>query len=363
MAIDFTMERWAKIKENYKLWWAGKLERPIVQVWLGGADPKRPEPALPDYAFHSFYGLSTPVEAIIDRWDYNLSTQRFLGDAFPVVFPNFGPGVMAAFLGARLENGQDTVWFHPAQDRALADLSWEYDPENPWLNRIKDICRAAIDRWQGLVQIAMTDLGGTLDILASFRPGESLLMDLYDNPEDVRRLIWQLHEFWHCYFKEINDVLQPVNPGYCSWECFFSEEPFSMLQCDFCYMISPAMFDEFVRPELVRSCQRLTNSFYHLDGKGALPHLDSLLSIDELDGIQWVAGAGQPPVTHYIDLYKKILAAGKKVQLLTPNDMTFDLLEEVLDRLGTGKGIFAQLRLPATQEDDARRRLEKICGR
>ena len=31
-----------------------------------------------------------------------------------------------------------------------------------------------------------------------------------------------------------------------------------------------------------------------LDGKGAIPHLDSVLTLDKLNGIQWMAGAGQP---------------------------------------------------------------------
>jgi hypothetical protein len=32
-------------------------------------------------------------------------------------------------------------------------------------------------------------------------------------------------------------------------------------------------------------------SLFHLDGPGALKHLDSLLELDALDGIQWVSGA------------------------------------------------------------------------
>jgi 5-methyltetrahydrofolate--homocysteine methyltransferase len=360
MAIEFSMERWTKIKENYRLWWAGKLDRPIVQVWLAGADPKRSEPAIPSYGFHSFYDACVSAQAIVDRWDYDLSTQRFLGDAFPVAWPNFGPGVVAAFFGARLENGQNTVWFHPSRDCELADLALMYNAENPWLNRIKNIYQAAMDRWQGLVQVGMTDLGGNLDILASFRPGETLLMDLYDRPEEVKRLLWQSHDLWHRYYNEIQDILRPKNPGYSGWECFFSEEPFYMLQCDFSYMISPAMFDEFVRPELAATCRRLSNPFYHLDGKGELPHLDYLLAIPELKGIQWVAGAGQPSATHYIDIYKKVLSAGKNIQIVSPEGMTFELLDEVLNRLGTGRGVITSIYLPANQEDTAHRWLERL---
>jgi hypothetical protein len=44
------------------------------------------------------------------------------------------------------------------------------------------------ERFQGVVQIGMPDLGGNLDILASFRPNEKLLLDLVDEPEEVKRL-------------------------------------------------------------------------------------------------------------------------------------------------------------------------------
>jgi 5-methyltetrahydrofolate--homocysteine methyltransferase len=244
------------------------------------------------------------------------------------------------------------------QDTSALNLT--YHPQHSRFNRISDFCRSAINRWQGLVQVSMTDLGGNLDILASVLSSERLLMDLYDQPEEVKRLLWQAHELWHRYYHDFQSILQPVNPGYSGWESLFSEESFYMLQCDFCYMISPAMFDKFVRPELVATCKRLGNTFYHLDGKGELPHLDSLLSIEELKGIQWVAGAGQLPATHYIDLYRRILSAGKHIQLLSSEGMTFDLLEEVLNRLGTGKDVFTQLYIPVEQEEIAHRRLERL---
>ena len=99
----------------------------------------------------------------------------------------------------------------------------------------------------------------------------------------------------------------------------FSGKPFYMLQCDFCYMISPEMFAEFVLPELAESCRRLDRSFYHLDGKGELPHLPQLLSIPELGGIQWVPGAGETPYYEWIDVYRAVADAGKRTPSAAPS--------------------------------------------
>ena len=360
MSIDFSRGRWERLKADYTRWWAGELDRPILQVTLTGADPGRAEPATRAHAFTSFYDSSVTAEAIVDRWDYDLSTQRFAGDAFPSVLPNFGPGVLAVVLGARPENREDTVWFHAPGSTALADLQLSYHPDDAWLVRILDICRAARDRWEGMVQICMTDIGGAMDVLASFRPGQGLLLDLYDHPEDVLRLSRDIHDFWfHCY-DEINGILEPVNPGYCAWARVFSCEPTYMLQCDFSYMISPEMFARFVRPELALTCGRLTNSFYHLDGPGALAHLDSLLSIEDLKGIQYVPGAGQPGPLHWIDVYRRVLDAGKRLQLINVDTMgiPFEVLDALAQKLGSLKGIIAAVSAPVSGEDEIRKRLE-----
>ena len=93
-----------------------------------------------------------------------------------------------------------------------------------------------------------------------------------------------------------------------------------MLQCDFCYMISPDMFERFVLPDLKACCDHLDYGFYHLDGKGQIPHLDLLLSIERLRGIQWVTGDGTLPPEKWPQLLKRIVDAGKLCQLnVSPN--------------------------------------------
>jgi hypothetical protein len=88
-----------------------------------------------------------------------------------------------------------------------------------------------------------------------------------------------------------------------------------MLQSDFAYMISPAMFERFVLPDLISCCDYLDHGFYHLDGKGQIRHLDLLLSIERLRGIQWIPGDGQPPPQEWLPLLKRIRDGGKLCQV------------------------------------------------
>ncbi len=333
--IDFSMDRWNRVKESHRLWWANELERPLIHVVLYGA-PSRRAPARHSFkSFSAFYGNEVSADEVVDSWDALLSGCHWLGDGFPGIFPNFGPGVLAAFLGCRMENGTDTVWFHPPSNHELKDLRLTLDPRNPAFLRVRDLMDTAARRWQGQVQVAMTDIGGNLDVVSSFRPSEQLLLDLYDCPQEVKRLAWEVHRTWWESFESLTQAANP-NPGYSTWCPVFSEKPMYIMQCDFCYMIGPEMFDEFVKPELAASARRLTHSIYHLDGPGQLPHLDSLLTIPELDCVQWIPGDGQPDMTQWPQVYRKIHAAGKKIQVYG-----LDALDAVSRQIGTARGIVA----------------------
>lgn len=337
MSIQFDESRWQKVRQTYRQWWKGELDRPIVPAILKGRDPGRARPVAPLIGQATCHDLSIPADAIIDRIDYELSGYEFLGDAFPHYFLDFGPGLMGAILGARLENSTGNVWYHPAGVVPIQELTFRFDPENIWVRRIRDLYRAAHARWNGQVLMTMTDLGGNLDILSTFRPGEQLLLDLYDHPAEVERLTWEAHEAWHQCYKLLNEDLHCQSMGYSDWSGIHSDRPSYMLQCDFCYMISTEMFDQFVKPELTKTLQRLGRGFFHLDGPGQLPHVDSLLEIKELDGVQWVPDIKAPDCGHYPELYRRIHAAGKKIQIVWRGN--FQTVEAVMRQVGTGRGI------------------------
>ena len=123
-----------------------------------------------------------------------------------------------------------------------------------------------------------------------------------------------------------------------------------MLQSDFSYMISPAMFERFVLPDLERCCVALDYPFYHMDGKGQVRHLEHLLSLKRLRGIQWQPGAGTPSAHQWLPLLKRIRDAGKLCQVyVTPEGAL-----TIVRALG-GKGfVFAiEPAFPNREEADA----------
>jgi hypothetical protein len=357
MNMDFTPDRWDKISQTYRMWWDGKLERPIIPVILEDEDYDDSGPEAPFLSQSNCHELSIPAGKLLDRIEFEFAKNVYLGDAYPYFSMDcFGPGIISAFLGARLDNSTGRVWFHPKKLLPIKEIHFEYDVCNIWLNRIKEICHEAVSRWQGRIMLGMPDLGGPIDILSTFRPGENLLYDLYDYPEEVIRLVWELHELWHRYFRELNDILLPVNHGYTNWCSVFCDKPFYILQADASYMMSPEMFSEFIKPELEATSQRLQQSLYHMDGIGQLNHLDSLLDLSELNGIQWVPGEGKPGQSEWPDIFRKISQRGKGMLLF----YGLDSMDAVAEQIGTYKGLINMaIRVDISQEAEYRKRLKK----
>ena len=311
--VHFTPDDWERIERDWSAWWAGELDRPLVMLTREDppADPARPY--LTRYT--AYYGLATPVDDLLDGYQAQLEATRWYGDAWPKWWPNYGPGIVAGFLGARLDAVWDTVWFTPAQITPIGELRLHFDAGNPWRRRVQELTRRAVERWRGQVAVAYTDLGGNLDILASLRTTQGLLFDLHDAPGQVERLTREITPLWLRYYEELDAIIRPAGRGTNPWAAIWSPRRCYMLQSDFAYMISPRMFERFVLPDLAACCDALDDGFYHLDGKGQIPHLEMLLSLPRLRGIQWIPCDGASPPEEWLPLLKRIRDAGKLCQL------------------------------------------------
>jgi len=311
VAIDvhFDSEDWQRLKRDWTAWWTGELARPMVTI--AGTDQEG-DVALPEAPwFTSSLPLDMPAQQVIDLYQAHLERERFYADAWPRWWPNFGPGIIAGFVGAVVKTAPGTVWFEPAAANDLNELNLDFTRNNIWYRRVKELTQTALDCWGDSVQIALTDLGGGLDILASLRGTEQLLMDLCDQPNEVDRTAGKITALWCEYYDDFYEIIQPVQQSSASWAPLWAPGKHYMLQCDFSYMISPEMFERFVMPDLAASCEHLEYPFYHLDGTGQIPHLDMLLSLQRLRGIQWIPGEGAPAADQWLDLLKRIRDAGK----------------------------------------------------
>jgi hypothetical protein len=101
----------------------------------------------------------------------------------------------------------------------------------------------------------------------------------------------------------------------------------------------------------------LRRSVFHLDGPGALRHLNWLLEEDWIQAIQWVYGSSRGPASRWLEVYRKIRAAGRSIHLLAtgPED-ALNVLREIGPR-----GLWIDLHeYEFSTRDEAERFLEQV---
>jgi hypothetical protein len=316
LELRFSEENWQHVERAWTAWWADELERPLVMIEGLELPPGITVPN--NYSLGpraSAFPLDLSADQVLDYYEVRLQGKRFYGDAWPKWWPDFGPGIMAGFLGARVLTTEETVWFEPSDSTSLERLQVGYDAGNRWWQRVRQLTQRAVERWGDQASIGYTDLGGNLDILSSLRGAEALLYDLSDHPQEIARLASDVTRLWLGYYDQLHAIIEPAGRGTTPWATIWSPGRCYMLQSDVAYMISPRMFERHVLPDLATCCDVLDHAFFHLDGVGQIRHLDLLFSLERLRGIQWIPGDGQPPPEEWLPLLKRIRDANKLCQL------------------------------------------------
>lgn len=308
-------EGWDKSRERFAAWWHGQaVDRVLLQVIAPANDPPASDPVGP----LSLEEKWLDVDRRIRHFEDSLERTFYGGDAFPYLETHLGPGTLSTFLGAVPEFRPDTVWYRPV----IADITQaeppEYGPDNRFWQFTREICTEGVRRLEGRALVSIPDLIEGLDTLCSLIGTEQLLYALQDQPDDVHRFQDALTELYFDYYDPIYNIVRDEHDGSC-FSVFntYGEGTVSKLQCDVSAMISPEMFEEFAAPYLQEQCERLDYTVYHLDGPDALQHLDTLLSIPDLNAIQWTPGAGQEPATseRWLPMYRTTRKAGKSLMI------------------------------------------------
>lgn len=309
---------WNQSKTRLEAFWHREIiDRPVVQV----SAPRNPERRSGWWRILDEESQAAPelfVEQMFAAWD----NTYFAGDAYPTVYPNFGPGALTAFMGAPIhyDNARGTSW----QDHTASTLDEVVIPDAPsgplwetalaWTRRLTALA-------PGRFVAGVVDLGMAADSLATLRGTEGLCLDLCDDPERVRTLLGQLFRLWTAAYTALYRELPAGNGSNC-WLGAWAPGKTYPLQNDFSCMVSAEMYRDFFLEDLRHYCQWLDYPVYHLDGPAAITHLDALLEIPELKAVQWTAGAGQPAMPHWLPMLRRIQAAGKGVVIhVAPDDL------------------------------------------
>ncbi len=273
-----------------------------------------------------------------DYLDWYVAHSSLMADMLPVANTQLGPGSLAAILGGVFEGGEDTIWIHPNPNYSDNIV---FDPNHPNYLLHKELLKACKQKAQGHYYVGMPDLMEGLDVLAAIKGTDQVLLDTVMQPEVLEHQMQQINDIYFQVFDELYDI---IREGDEMAFCYFSSwapGKMSKLQSDISTMISVDDYRRFVQPFIREQCQKIDYTLYHLDGVGAMHHLDALLEIKELNAIQWTPGVGEPQggSPKWYDLYKKILAHGKSIMACW---VTLDELRPLLDNIG-GDGVHLEM--------------------
>lgn len=306
-------EDWDEVQQRLLAWWRCEVvDRACIQV-TAPRDGVTPRPIA---APASTEAVWTDLDYVVESQGERIRCTYYGGEAFPLFHANLGPDIFAGFLGAAIHFAPDTSWADPVIMDWDARPTFRLDPDNRWWRLLIDLLAAAADAGRGkwITGIPDTHAGG--DALAALRGRQELCFDLIDRPSAVQTAMAELTALvdpvYRAFFDRVDWQAQGSSSG---WLPTWSTGRCNVIQCDLLALISPAMFERFFLEELQVQARWLDQVIYHLDGPQCICHLDALLAIPQIRAIQWVPGAGQPPMPYWIPLLKRIQAAGRALHL------------------------------------------------
>jgi hypothetical protein len=303
----------ARACERMRAWWEREiLDRPAIQVCAPKPDPR----PYPTRRHESLRERWLDVDYVIECADARAANTYWAGEILPSFWPNLGPEILTASLGAELVFGEETSWSVPTLND-WADLpKLEVDPGNAYVRVILAMTRRGLEVGRGKFLVGLTDLHPGGDLAASLRDPQQLCLDLVTEPERVHALMAQLRPAFYRFYELQHRLLREAGQRLMtSWLPLFAKGRYYIPSCDVSCMISPSQFREFFLPEILEEIAWLDRSIYHLDGPNALRHLGMLLEIEKLDAIQWVWGAGHGHASDWMPVFQQIQAAGKCVHI------------------------------------------------
>lgn len=302
-----------RVKTRYEAFWhRAVIDRPPVCLPVPKPNPR----PVPHKEYASAEERWKDVDFRSERMAAEMENTEFLGDALPVAWPNMGPEIFSAWCGCPYHFGEDTTWSEPCI------LDWDedadgavFDPEHPLYRLLHRFTDNLIELGRGRFIVGLTDFHPGGDHLAALRDPERLALDMIENREWVARKLKSSYEEYRTAYDAFYHRLREAGMPITSWTPLIHEGRNYIPSNDFSALISKDMYDEVFLSGIVEECRFYERSIYHLDGPGALRHLDSLLDIEDLDAVQWVPGAGNEGFGRWIDVYKKIQGAKKSLQI------------------------------------------------
>jgi hypothetical protein len=327
MPIDGIEDWELRMKRQDAFWDCAVLDRACAVITVPRKEGAVPVPVSTHATFAERW---MDTEFQVRRTQALIHNTIWMGDALPSAFPDLGPDFFAALYGSEVIFEDRTSYIKPFLDDWSKADRLQLSRQHPYWKKMEELYAAFLEAGRNAFYVGWPDLHPGADCLVGFRGPQNLAMDLFDEPEAVQAQLAKVTDDYLATYDWYYNKLSAAGQLCTGWPGVVSSRKWSVPSNDFSYMISDAQFREFFWEGIRRECDFFEATLYHLDGVGSLTHLDSLLEIESLSAIQWVWGAGRGEVTDWLDVFKKVQAAGKGIQLQFVQPQHLDRLMENL---------------------------------
>lgn len=289
-----------------------------------------------------FYVIHKSNHATIkDRWfdaEYqadeflrSIESMRFHAETFPIYMPNLGPNVYAAFHGDELIFEDTTTWYHEIIHDYSTDLvKIKFSKENIYYKMMLELTKVVLEKCAGRYLVGYTDLHPALDCASAWRGTNNLCIDLIMDTDNAQKLFDLTSEHFLEVYNEYDILLKTHNMPSCTWMNIPIEGRLHIPSSDFSFMISPDDYIKYGLPLLKEDIKTMTHNVFHVDGKGVAKHIDTILSVPQIQCIQWVQGVGDDyPIMQHLDFIKYVQSKNRGIIV----DLSKEDLDEYMGKM------------------------------
>jgi len=294
-----------RIERCRRFWHRAPTDRPLVGVLVERMHPLT----------HFSTGKSSPevlpddirVDAFLAECDRrHAASEATGGDAVFVGYPTIGLPWLAAIMGCPVRFRGTSAWTekYPG-DWTTYDarsVAWE----NGWFDKMTELTRAAVEHGAGHYPVGPCHLHGVIDVAAAMIGSEELCLAIYEQPEELGRLLDVIAGAWSHIAHTQFELLPRYHEGY-----FNGNQPLwapgrtMFVPADAVSLLSPTVVEQWVVPRVRRSVEGLDYSIAHTHSS-YLHGLDAFLEVDALRAVQVGMDTAGPSVADLLPTLRKI---------------------------------------------------------
>ncbi|HOK05297.1 MAG TPA: hypothetical protein PLN24_08605, partial [Victivallales bacterium] len=302
--------------------WQKKLDKAMKGIFSNYTEP---------YQFPAI-DIELSSEDIFRKNLFRIANFSEEDDRIASFLVNFGPSFLPALAGAKFEWDKNTSWAHPIEFTNITELKIEnFNPETKLWQFYEEKFLTIQERntdWM----MSICDMVGPFDILAGIIGTERLCIEMFENPDEVKRLASEAVKFWLQVYEKQYSILQEKH-GTTDVFGLYMPGKGARWSEDFIALISPEMYEEFVFECDIELAKSLDTSYIHVHS-AALSSIDIISKNPYLSGIEISNDPNGPELEELIKVGKKVVDSGKSLMMSNwQKDLSIKEIESIFNSI------------------------------